>query len=101
MCSLKDKAMLRISELADQAIANNPFGDEVDKAEVVAPFSEMMKNGTTTPDEILSLPDTDLLKSLARIVAVESWAYSGSLLTPEELDLLEEAVLGKKLRRVR
>jgi hypothetical protein len=100
MCSLKEKAMLRISELADQAIANNPFGDEVDKAEVVAPFSEMMKNGTT-PDEILSLPDTDLLHRLARIVAVESWAYSGSLLTPEELDLLEEAVLGKKLRRSR
>ena len=99
MCSLKDKAMRRISKLADIAIQNDPFGEDVDKAEVVAPFSELMKNGTTRPDEILSLPDEELLRRLGGIVAAEAFAYGGSLLTHEQLDMTEESALGKIRRR--
>jgi len=95
MCSLKDKAMRRISKLADIAIQNDPFGEDVDKAEVVAPFSELMKNEVLTADEILSLPDEDLLRRLAGIVAAEAFAYGGSLLTAEQLDMIEESALGK------
>lgn len=95
MCSLKDKAMRRISKLADIAIQNDPFGEDVDKAEVVAPFSELMKNEVLTANEILSLPDEDLLRRLAGIVAAEAFAYGGSLLTAEQLDMIEESALGK------
>ncbi len=99
MCSLKNKAMLRISQLANIAIEKDPFGGDVDKAEVVAPFSELMQNGTLTPDEILSLPNEDLLRRIARIVAAEAFAYGGSLLTSEQLDMIEESALGKVRRR--
>ena len=99
MCTLKDKALLRISELADRAIEDHPFGEDVDKAEVVTPFSELMENGTLTADELLYLPDKELLRRLGGMVAAEALAYSGSLLTPEQLDMLEEVALGKKRRR--
>jgi hypothetical protein len=99
MSSLKDQAMHRISKLADIAIKNDPFGNDVDKADVIAPFPEMMENGIMTAEEILSMPDAEFLRRLARIVAAEALAYSGSLLTPEQLDTLEEVALGKKLRR--
>ena len=99
MCSLKEEAMRRISQLADIAIEKDPFGDDVEKAEVVIPFEDLIENGSLTPAEILSLPDEDLLRRLARIVAAEALAYSGSLLTPEQLDILEEIALGKVIRR--
>jgi hypothetical protein len=99
MCSLQEKAMRRISKLADVAIKNDPFGDDVDKATVISPFPELMEKGTVTAEEFLSVPESKLLRSLSIIVATEALAYSGSLLTPEQLDIFEEVALGKKLRR--
>ena len=99
MDTLKKKVMQRISKLADKAIADDPFGDDVDKADVVTPFSDGIENGTLTPDELLSLPDKELLRRLAGMVAVEAFAYGGSLLTPKQLDMIEESALGKVRRR--
>jgi hypothetical protein len=91
--------MRRISKLADRAIAEHPFGEDVDKADVISAFPELMEEGMVTAEEFLSLPDSELLQRLGIIVAAEALAYSGSLLTPEQLDTLEEIALGKKLRR--
>ena len=99
MCTLKEKAMIRISKLADLAIAKDPFGDDVEKAEVVTSFEEGIEDGSLTPNEILSLPEKELLRRLAGIVAAEAFAYGGSLLTDEQLDMIEEAALGKVRRR--
>ncbi|MCZ6675672.1 MAG: hypothetical protein O7E52_00285 [Candidatus Poribacteria bacterium] len=46
MGTLKEKALLRISKLTDKALANNPFGEGVDKAEVIIPFSDHIEEGT-------------------------------------------------------
>ena len=94
MKSLKDKALHRISKLADKAIKNNEFGDDVDKGEVIAAFSSVIEDGQLTPEQLLSTPEGELMRRIEFIVAVEALASISNYLTPEQLKELESSIRG-------
>jgi len=97
MKSLKDKALFRILRLADKAIKNNELAGEEDKASILEAFLTGIEDGQFTPEPFLSTSEEELMRRMNAIIAVGHFVRGARELTPEQLDMIEESALGRKL----
>ena len=89
----KDTALSRISAIVEDSIQKETVFQNLDKAELIKIFSNLLDK--TSPTKVLSLDDEELSDRVNGVMAIEAMSHLLDDFTPEEKEMFFDAVEGR------